>query len=142
MKKLVLLFVIIISSLNSYSQINLTSDFELRYDRISAEQECSIPELRYRVTYNSPWMIVGGLNVGLHWKQFSFTNQVDSYFNNFDFSTATFDILFVNYITCLNWKYKSVEIGYKHNCFHPLWSSNIYIYSNSSDSFYLKIKIK
>ena len=142
MKKLIIM-VLLLNSMMAISQDKLTfsSDFELGCEQFKeAIKAEGFNEINFR--YESPWLMESILEMGIHYKNFSIKGSSQTYFSDLSENTITFKVHYVNYVANINYKYNIFELGYIHECLHPIYTSHMYMLTRNSSKFYLKIKIK
>ena len=129
----------LVKQCNAQSKLTYSSDFELGYETFAHNV---LPELTSTdAYYKSPWLITGSLSFGLHYWKLHLNNEVVSYFNNLSTETFSFNVYFIDYRLNAYFKHGRYEIGYKHHCFHPIYSNHYILIESTSSKFYLKIQI-
>lgn len=141
MKRLLLILTLLcsISIVNAQSKLTYSSNIELGYESFALNVQPKLTSTD--AAYKSPWLITANLNFGLHYWRFSLVNEVNTYFNYLSTDTYSFNVYFVDYRLDLHYKQGRYQLGYKHNCFHPIYSNHYVLIEQNIDRFYLKINI-
>ena len=139
MKKLLIPLLLLCLTITVNAQLTYSSNIELGYESFGYSVQSNSLEPNAR--YISPWLITANLNFGVHYKGFSLVNEVETYFNYLSTDTYSFNVYFINYKLDFYYKYDRYQLGYKHNCFHSIYSSYFTLIENYTDRFYLKVTI-
>lgn len=140
MKRLLLIPLLLLClTITVNAQLTYSSNIELGYESFALNVQPKLTSTD--ATYKSPWLITANLNFGVHYWRFSLVNEVNTYFNYLSTDTYSFNVYFVDYRLDLYYKYGKYQLGYKHNCFHPIYSNHYTLIEQNTDRFYLKVII-
>lgn len=139
MKKLLIPLLLLCLTITVNAQLAYSSNIELGYESFALNVQPKLTSTD--ATYKSPWLITANLNFGVHYWRFSLVNEVNTYFNYLSTDTYSFNVYFVDYRLDLYYKYGKYQLGYKHNCFHPIYSNHYTLIEQNTDRFYLKVII-
>jgi hypothetical protein len=130
-------FILIFLPFIAMAQLKPIAELEFGYaDKVVRLTELNhiSPKINKQSTYTN-------IVIGATWKGIEATFENETYI---DFNEGTFKPWLADYTFNLNYEYKGIVLGYKHNCIHMIKNRTNYyenvIYSGGYDKFYLKYK--